>query len=131
MPAVVMAGTAGEIRRIGTGSKEAIDCALLVQFETVREALRTATAAFTIPKIQSKTPHMPSARGIPIRGSSVARGSNSRKDGTVNAVVIAAAAIRGNIRTVKSRSATRRTGRCPTCTEILRQASNTANERKQ
>src|SRR5450631_4768136 len=131
IPAAVIAGNRRAIRSTGTGEELCTVCASRVQVEMVRDALRIAKAEFSRPNNPSAAPQTPSTKGTPPSGSSMARGSSSKKEGTVNAAVITAAVTSGNMRQANSKSATRRTGCLLAYSHTLRQLKVTASDRAQ
>src|SRR3954471_9055952 len=102
MPAAVIGGTLRRMRNTGIGALGLVGSAFRVQAETVREARIMATSALQSPAIPKIAPKIPRASGASM-GSSTARGSSSRNDGTVNAAVITAAVTSGNMRNAKRR----------------------------
>jgi hypothetical protein len=148
MPAAVSAGAAAEIRSTATESLELLKMeplemesmalnrigldpitrASLVHRATVREAPTKADAAFHIPTNSTAIPHKPSTAGKAPMGSSTARGSSSRKEGTAKARVTPTPTTNGTMRKAKSRSAQRLAEYRWLETQTLRQTQETAAE---
>jgi hypothetical protein len=143
MPAAVSAGAAAEIRSTATESMELLEMesmalnrigldpitrASLDHCATVREARSNADAAFHIPTSSTAIPHKPSTAGKAPMGSSTARGSSSRKEGTAKISVTPIPPTNGTMRKAKSRSAQRLAEYRWLETQTLRQTQETAAE---
>ncbi len=112
MPTAVSGGAAPEIRSTETEFMESIERGAVAipspdHRATVREARTKAADAFHTPASSKPIPHKLSTTGAALIGSSTARGSSSRNEGTANRSVTPAATTNGARRSAKSKSAQR------------------------